>query len=80
MWASVLPLDACKTVIQAGPPGSAAPGLVEAARTLARAGGGGGGLRAFYAGLGPVLARAAPANAAQWLAWELAVRGWGAGG
>jgi solute carrier family 25 carnitine/acylcarnitine transporter 20/29 len=71
MWAVVLPVDAVKTAIQAGPPGSRPGGLMEAARALAATG---GGVRGFYAGLGPVLARAAPANAAQWLAWELAVR------
>ena len=33
-----------------------------------------GGRRALYAGLTPTLLRAFPANAAQWLAWECAVR------
>ena len=31
-----------------------------------------GGWRALYAGLSPTMVRAFPANAAQWLAWELA--------
>ena len=30
-----------------------------------------GGAKALYAGLTPTLVRAFPANAAQWLAWEL---------
>ena len=33
-----------------------------------------GGRRALYAGLTPTLLRAFPANAAQWLAWEFAIR------
>ena len=33
-----------------------------------------GGRRALYAGLTPTLIRAFPANAAQWLAWELSKR------
>jgi hypothetical protein len=33
-----------------------------------------GGVRALYAGLSPTLARAFPANAAQWLAWELCLQ------
>ena len=78
MWGAVLPIDAVKTAIQAAPPGSRRAGLAETAGALMRAGG--GGVRPLYAGLGPTLCRAAPANAAQWLAWELAVRGLGAGG
>ena len=77
MWGAVLPIDCVKTAVQASPPGSPRSRLLPTARRLVAAGGGPG---ALYAGLGPVLARAAPANAAQWLAWELAVRGWGAGG
>ena len=33
-----------------------------------------GGRRTLYAGLTPTLIRAFPANAAQWLAWELSRR------
>lgn len=33
-----------------------------------------GGRRTLYAGLTPTLVRAFPANAAQWLAWELSKR------
>ena len=33
-----------------------------------------GGRRPMYAGLAPTLMRAFPANAAQWLTWELALR------
>lgn len=33
-----------------------------------------GGLGSLYAGIRPTLIRAFPANAAQWLAWEVAMR------
>ena len=33
-----------------------------------------GGIRAMYSGFTPTLIRAFPANAAQWLTWELAFR------
>lgn len=33
-----------------------------------------GGLKTLYAGLSPTLIRAFPANAAQWLAWELCMQ------
>ena len=33
-----------------------------------------GGIRKMYSGFTPTLIRAFPANAAQWLTWELAVR------
>lgn len=33
-----------------------------------------GGIRSMYAGFTPTLVRAFPANACQWLAWELAMR------
>ena len=44
-------------------------GLVHSARVLNA-----GGRRTLYAGLVPTLIRAFPANAAQWLAWELSRR------
>ncbi|GAB4822826.1 hypothetical protein N2152v2_009872 [Parachlorella kessleri] len=68
MWATVLPIDVAKTRIQTAWPGT--PLDVGVARQLqllyAE-----GGLRSLYAGLSPTLIRAFPANAAQWLAWEL---------
>jgi len=33
-----------------------------------------GGVRKMYAGFTPTIIRAFPANAAQWLTWELALR------
>jgi len=35
---------------------------------------GAGGVQTLYAGLSPTLIRAFPANAAQWLAWELCIQ------
>ncbi|KAL4424570.1 hypothetical protein ABPG77_009154 [Micractinium sp. CCAP 211/92] len=77
MWVVVLPLDTAKTRIQTAYPGSAADvGVLRQLSTLRREGGLGG----LYAGLTPTLVRAFPANAAQWLAWELCMqqaRTWG---
>ena len=73
MWTAVLPLDSAKTRIQTAWPGSPRDvGLGDALRAIYRE----GGRRALYAGLAPTLVRAAPANAAQWLTWELCVREW----
>ena len=38
---------------------------------------GAGGRKVLYTGIRPTLIRAFPANAAQWLAWEITLR-WGA--
>lgn len=74
MWALVLPIDVAKTRKQTAYPGSPFDvGLASQLRMLWREGGAG----ALYSGLGPTLARAFPANAAQWLAWELAVEALG---
>ena len=67
----VLPLDVAKTRRQTAGPGSRYD--VGTARNLALLWAE-GGRRALYAGLTPTLLRAFPANAAQWLAWECAVR------
>jgi hypothetical protein len=71
MWSSVLPLDVAKTRIQTAQPGSSwdtsvAKQLVMMWRE--------GGRHSLWAGLAPTLVRAFPANACQWLAWELAMR------
>ena len=68
MWATVLPIDAAKTRIQAASKGSADDvGIAKAMQRMwvQR------GLRGMWAGLGPTLLRAFPANAAQWIVWEL---------
>lgn len=67
MWLCILPVDAAKTRIQTAHPGSASDVGIrrQLAVMLAE-----GGVPRLYAGLGPTLVRAFPANAAQWLAWE----------
>lgn len=73
MWAVILPIDVAKTRIQTAWPGSAHDvGVWRQLRLLRRE----GGVRRLYAGLTPTLARAAPANAAQWLTWELCMQQW----
>ncbi|GFR45843.1 hypothetical protein Agub_g7209 [Astrephomene gubernaculifera] len=72
MWAVVLPIDVAKTRLQTAQPGSEWDvGLRKHWAMLWRE----GGMRSLYAGLTPTLVRAFPANACQWLAWELAMRG-----
>ncbi|KAG7672182.1 hypothetical protein Ndes2526B_g06834 [Nannochloris sp. 'desiccata'] len=71
MWATVLPIDVAKTRMQTAWPGSARDvGLVTQLRNMYRE----GGRRVLYAGLTPTLIRAAPANAAQWLVWEICLQ------
>ena len=70
MWATVLPIDAAKTRIQAASRGSANDvGVLQMVRMMWRE----GGVRACWSGLTPTLLRAFPANAAQWLVWELSI-------
>jgi hypothetical protein len=67
----VLPLDVAKTRIQTAQPGSSwDTGMLQQLRMLWRE----GGRRSLWAGLPPTLLRAFPANACQWLAWEVAMR------
>ena len=71
MWTVVLPIDAAKTRIQTAWPGSTRDvGLLKQLRMMYREGGG----KVLYAGLAPTLVRAAPANAAQWLVWEMMIK------
>lgn len=73
MWAAVLPADVVKTRVQVAPPGTLPrPTLGSEFRSVLKA----GGVRSLWTGLGPTLARAAPANAAQWLAWDAAIQLW----
>jgi Mitochondrial carrier protein len=68
MWAVVLPIDAAKTRVQAATKGSADDmGMLRTMRQVHAE----RGVRGLWAGLGPTLIRAFPANAAQWLVWEL---------
>ncbi|XP_068657291.1 mitochondrial arginine transporter BAC1 isoform X1 [Aristolochia californica] len=69
-WSAVLPLDVAKTVIQTSPTieSTADPfrTLISIYRRV--------GLRGCYAGLGPTLVRAFPANAAAIVTWEFAAK------
>ncbi|GLC46505.1 hypothetical protein PLESTB_000334100 [Pleodorina starrii] len=77
MWAAVLPIDVAKTRLQTARPGSEWDvGLRKHWLMLWRE----GGLASLYAGLTPTLVRAFPANACQWLAWELVMRNLGGEG
>lgn len=68
MWAVVLPLDVAKTRLQTAEAGSAWDvGVAAHLRLLWRE----GRWRALYTGFAPTMIRAFPANAAQWLVWEL---------
>uniref|UniRef100_A0A1D1ZPJ2 Uncharacterized protein n=1 Tax=Auxenochlorella protothecoides TaxID=3075 RepID=A0A1D1ZPJ2_AUXPR len=65
MWALVLPMDVAKTRMQVALPGSRRNlSLPATLRALRREG-------KLYTGLAPTLVRAFPANAAQWVVWEL---------
>ena len=70
-WLTILPFDVVKTLHQCAHPGSGSPHdaspFILLRRVVAERGFGG-----LYRGAKPLLARAFPANAAQWLAWEYA--------
>lgn len=71
MWLVVLPIDSAKTNKQTATPGSKHDvGLIKQLKLLYRR----GGLGSLYAGLTPTLIRAFPANACQWLTWELCMQ------
>ncbi|WIA40020.1 hypothetical protein OEZ86_013444 [Tetradesmus obliquus] len=71
MWTTVLPLDVAKTRIQTAQPGTPwDTGVLRQLAMLREE----GGRRSLWAGLAPTVARAFPANACQWLAWEVAMR------
>lgn len=66
MWIPVFPVDTIKSRLQS------ADGNPTIAGTIRQIYARGGGLRAFFPGLGPAMARAVPANAATFLGVELA--------
>jgi len=69
-WTATLPLDVAKTIIQTNPdPHSSRNPFRILSMVYRRAGMGG-----CYAGLGPTLARAFPANAAAIVAWEYSAK------
>jgi solute carrier family 25 (mitochondrial carnitine/acylcarnitine transporter), member 20/29 len=65
MWIPVFPVDTVKSRLQSA---EGNPKIGEVIRGVYRA----GGLRAFFPGFGPAIARAVPANAATFLGVELA--------
>ena len=70
-WLIVLPLDNAKTIYQCERPGGARdlPPLALLRALVAER-----GVSGLWRGAAPVVARAFPANAAQWRAWEFASR------
>nr|KJB66733.1 hypothetical protein B456_010G155300 [Gossypium raimondii] len=65
-WSAVLPLDVAKTIIQTAPDKSCQRNPFQIYRRI--------GVRGCYAGLGPTIVRAFPANAAPIVTWELAMK------
>lgn len=66
LWGFVMPIDVAKTRIQTSH-GAGSMGIMRTLRGLRRE----GGMAKLYVGMSPALARAFPANAAQWLVFEL---------
>ncbi|KAF6155863.1 hypothetical protein GIB67_039194 [Kingdonia uniflora] len=69
-WSTVLPLDVAKTVIQTTPDTRSSRNPFQILNSIYKT----KGVRACYAGLGPTLVRAFPANAAAIVAWELTAK------
>lgn len=69
-WSAVLPLDVAKTVIQTAPDTRLTRNPFLTLQSIYRS----TGFRGCYAGLGPTLVRAFPANAAAIVTWELAAK------
>ncbi|MBA0810987.1 hypothetical protein Gohar_002927, partial [Gossypium harknessii] len=69
-WSAVLPLDVAKTVIQTAPDKSCQRNPFQVLNSTYRR----TGVRGCYAGLGPTIVRAFPANAAAIVTWELAMK------
>ncbi|KAL5715437.1 Mitochondrial arginine transporter bac1 [Ranunculus cassubicifolius] len=67
-WSAVLPLDVAKTIIQTTPDTKSSRSPFLTLQSIYRK----TGVRGCYAGLGPTLVRAFPANAAAIVTWELA--------
>ncbi|KAL3740070.1 hypothetical protein ACJRO7_021361 [Eucalyptus globulus] len=69
-WSAVLPLDVAKTIIQTAPDRDAPRNPFRVLSSIYER----AGLRGCYAGFGPTLVRAFPANAAAIVTWELAMK------
>lgn len=68
MWIPVFPVDTIKSRLQSAPGKPTMGGVIRSVYAS-------GGLKAFFPGFGPALARAVPANAATFLGVELAHKG-----
>ncbi|XP_021835588.1 mitochondrial arginine transporter BAC1 isoform X3 [Spinacia oleracea] len=69
-WSAVLPLDVAKTMIQTNPDPNYSRNPFQVLKLIYKQ----AGLRGCYAGLGPTIARAFPANAAAIVTWEFAMK------
>ncbi|XP_074269909.1 mitochondrial arginine transporter BAC1 isoform X2 [Silene latifolia] len=69
-WLTVLPLDVAKTMIQTNPDQKCARNPFRVLNMVYKQ----AGLRGCYAGLGPTIVRAFPANAAAIVTWEFAMK------
>lgn len=69
-WSTVLPLDVAKTIIQTNPDRKYTRNPLQVLNMVYQQ----AGIRGCYAGLGPTIARAFPANAAAIVTWEFAMK------
>lgn len=69
-WSAVLPLDVAKTIIQTDPDHNCTRNPFRVLNMVYRQ----AGVRGCYAGLGPTIIRAFPANAAAIVTWEFAMK------
>ncbi|GLT82839.1 hypothetical protein SLE2022_011750 [Rubroshorea leprosula] len=69
-WSAVLPLDVAKTIIQTTSDKKSSRNPFQILNSVYRR----AGLKGCYAGLGPTIMRAFPANAAAIVTWELAMK------
>lgn len=72
MWSLVFPIDLAKSRVQTAIPGTSPyyTGLLQHIRRAFQQ----GGIRSLYAGFSTTVMRAFPANAAQWMVWEMTMR------
>ncbi|XP_010549336.1 PREDICTED: mitochondrial arginine transporter BAC1 [Tarenaya hassleriana] len=69
-WSAVLPLDVAKTIIQTSPDKTSPRNPFVVLNSIYKR----AGLKGCYAGLGPTIVRAFPANAAAIVAWEFSMK------
>ncbi|PWA48273.1 substrate carrier protein [Artemisia annua] len=72
-WSVVLPLDVAKTIIQTSPDNNLSKNPIHLLKSIYRR----SGLKGCYAGLGPTISRAFPANAAAIVTFEAAAKALG---